>query len=105
MQHRDQFEDLVIMRQNTVAENEGVAASNKYNILDFTPRNKNTPPHNLKKKKATGSTKEKIKPTIGGFEDEDEDPNFDEFLADFEKKKKDKEDNEMTELKLHELEK
>ena len=31
--------------------------------------------------------------------------NFDEFVADFEKKKKEAEDNDLTEYKLHELEK
>jgi len=65
------------MRQNTVAENEGVAASNKYNILDFTPHGKDTPPQSLKKKKKIGDVKEKIKPTIAGFDEDEEDPNFD----------------------------
>ena len=39
-----------------------------------------------------------------GFEMDDEDPNFDEYLADFQKKKKAQETEKMTELKLHEME-
>ena len=50
--------------------------------MDFTPREK-SPSLNIKKKKQIQK-----KGTIIGFDDEEEDPNFDEFLADFEKKKK-----------------
>ena len=40
-----------------------------------------------------------------GFDDDEDDPNFDEFLADYTKKKKETDENAMTEHKLHELEK
>jgi len=88
------------MRQNTVAENFENIGTTRFNIMDFTPREKG-PTLNIKKKKAGSMAKK------GAVidDEEDEDPNFDEFLADFEKKKKEKEDSEMTEHKLHEMEK
>ena len=39
------------------------------------------------------------------IEEEEDASQFDEFIADYEKKKKEAEDNVMTEIKLHELEK
>ena len=56
--------------------------SNRINILDFTPREKVVEDLTKKNKKAT---KKKV---VLGIEDEEEDPNFDEYLADYEKKKK-----------------
>ena len=71
--------------------------------MDFTPREKTTPVMTKGQKKKQSMAKKKG--TIIGFDEEEDDENFDEFLADFEKKKKEKEDNEMTDLKIHEMEK
>ena len=103
MQARDMFDDIQCMRQESLAELDQTMF-NKFNILDFTPKAKVDTPV-TKTKKRTGLTKSKKVGDIPGFDEEEEDPNFDEFLADFEKKKKEKETNEMTELKLHEMEK
>ena len=69
--------------------------------MDFTPQAKNkievVDPK--KKKKQKEGTK------IVGFNTEEEDPNFDEFVANFQKDKKDSEDQIKTEIKLHEMEK
>ena len=104
MQNRDTFEDLISMRYMTNIENSENPQVNKFNIMDFTPREK-SPVNNLAKSKKL--TKSGIaKKAIKGFDDEDEDdPNFDEFLADFEKNKKHVDEAQMTEIKLHELEK
>ena len=101
-QAKDMFEELLYLRQESTAELDQTVL-NKFNILDFTPKAKVDTPV-TKTKKRTGLTKKKVG-DIPGFDEEEEDPNFDEFLADFEKKKKEKENNEMTELKLHEMEK
>ncbi len=53
-----------------------------------------------KKKKQKEGTK-----VVGFNSEEEEDPNFDEFVANYEKDKKDNEDQIKTEIKLHEMEK
>ena len=40
MQVKDQFEDLMTMRHNTIVENQENPPNNKFNIMDFTPREK-----------------------------------------------------------------
>ena len=108
MQVRDTFEDLITMRQHTNAENQENPQNNKFNIMDFTPTEKIASASTVKKNKSmarSGLAGSKKKGTIIGFDDEEDDPNFDEFLADFEKKKKESDENAMTEHKLHELEK
>ena len=95
MQMRDQFEDLMSMRLTTNQENQDNPQSNRFNIMDFTPREK-SPVNSMIKKNKSKIGVDKKKATIGFDEDED-DPNFDEFLADFEKNKKDKNDASMTE--------
>ena len=77
----------------------------KFNIMDFTPRDKSPFPPSIKKKKVGGMASVKKKGAVIGFDEEEEDPNFDEFLADFEKKKKQLEDSQFTDIKMHEMEK
>lgn len=89
MQARDQFEDLMTMRNNTLAENQENPPPNKFNIMDFTPREKSPITSTIKKKNLrSGLAGSKKMGAIIGFDEEEEDPNFDEFLADYEKKKK-----------------
>ena len=59
-----------------------------------------------KGKKMGASMLRKKGAALGGLEDDEaEDSNFDQFLTDYEKQKKEQEDSQMTEIKLHELEK
>lgn len=83
MQARDQFEELVNMRHNTVAENKESQPANKFNILDFTPRAK-SPNLSMSKKKISrsGLQGSRKRGAIIGFEDDDDDQNFDEYVAD-----------------------
>ena len=105
MQGKDQFEDLITMRHNTIIENQENPPNNKFNIMDFTPREKSPATSIAKKKSLKSGIGQKKKGMILGFDEEEEDQNFDEFLADYEKKKKETDDAAMTEQKLHELEK
>ena len=94
------------MRHNTLAENQENPPPNTFNIMDFTPREKSPTTSMIKKKNTrSGMAGSKKMGAIIGFDEEEEDPNFDEFLADYEKKKKETENEAMTEHKLHELEK
>jgi len=45
------------------------------------------------------------KKNVVGFDEDEEDVNFDEYLADFENKKKAEEADQMTEVKIHDMEK
>ena len=101
-QDRDQFDDLITMRHNTIVENQDNPQVNKFNIMDFTPREK-SPAGSVVKKRNQSQMRKKA--AIKGLDDDDDEDNFDEFLADFEKKKKEKDDSQMTEMKLHEIEK
>ena len=73
--------------------------------MDFTPREKSGVSQITKKSKMKSGMGSKKKGAILGFDDDEDDPNFDEFLADYTKKKKETDENAMTEHKLHELEK
>ena len=94
------------MKHNTIVENQENPPSNKFNIMDFTPQEKTEATSQIIKKKSmrAGMSMRK-KGTLIGFDDDEDDQNFDDFLADYEKKKKETDDNIMTEHKLHELEK
>ena len=67
---------------------------NRFNIADYTPRDKGQPLFMSQKSKRNQLKKNNV---AIGIEDEDDVSNFDEFVADFEKKKKEEEDNVMTE--------
>ena len=105
MQERDQFEELLMLRaqtQNELAANPQL--QQKFNIMDFTPREAGSFKPAMKKKKSSNNKFRKGGRQIE-FDVAEEDPNFDEYLANFEKQKKDAESDKMTELKLHEMEK
>ena len=73
--------------------------------MDFTPKAQSAVSQITKKSKMKSGLGSKKKGAILGFDDEEDDPNFDEFLADYTKKKKETDENAMTEQKLHDLEK
>ena len=82
MQERDQFEDLLNLRAQTQNELAMNPMSQRFNIMDFTPREPGSFKPSMKKKKSS-----KVKNRKGGrqieFDVAEEDPNFDEYLANF----------------------
>ena len=73
MQVKDQFGDLMTMRQNTIIENQENPQTNKFNIMDFQPREKSPAASIAKKKNLKSGASQKKKGMILGFDEEEED--------------------------------
>ena len=73
MQVKDQFGDLMTMRQNTINENQENPPNNKFNIMDFQPREKTPATSIAKKKNLKSGLGQKKKGIILGFDEEEED--------------------------------
>ena len=73
MQIKDQFGDLMTMRHNTIIENQENPQINKFNIMDFQPREKSPAASIAKKKNLKSGASQKKKGMILGFDEEEED--------------------------------